>query len=343
MAGDIRSAIARHLHRNARYASSILGSEELGEEIAQETAARALAHPFNDPSEVDAWTRVVTKNLALDEVRRRQRLADLEVPDEIDPSPGPVEIAERNDAIEILLDALTDVPPDMVNLLWSYYIVGEKAPEIAERLGVKPATVRKRLERARELVRTRYDKLGGPAAAFPAALPKLRRSRGGVTATGLAATGVAAGVLAAPFVGPWVTGPGKAMRNHADSYDDSTSGADLQGAGGDGVNAVQALLRTFVEKSPLGSHGVTDRHRLNPVDRLERSPLGRSLIRDCHHDMRPSDVVCAKRDDDVPPGWHYVTITPPVGGDHRVMLHEIPIDRVCDVPHPSSLYHCGHG
>ncbi len=97
-------------------------------------------------------------------IRRKTRLAGREAPDlavssiadlGISPSAAAAQLEER----ELIAEAMRQIPVDFQITLELYYWEQLKGPELAEVLGIAPATVRTRLHRAREALRASLAKL----------------------------------------------------------------------------------------------------------------------------------------------------------------------------------------
>ena len=111
---------------------------------------------LRDPEKFRSWLFGILVNCCRDELRRRQRTrTEEDLPDRAVPE-APVSEETRL----VLWNAVRTLPePYRIELMLFYY---EDVPtdEIAEILALKPATVRKHLERGRELLRLALEKEG---------------------------------------------------------------------------------------------------------------------------------------------------------------------------------------
>lgn len=121
------------------------------------------------------WLMQLTLRQALQQARggRRRQTRETRYHSESDESvPSADTLVADKQAEQQLLQALEEVPADSRELLLLYYREGRATEQVATLLEISPATVRKRLERAREILRERFDALEhdakrtAPTAAF---------------------------------------------------------------------------------------------------------------------------------------------------------------------------------
>ena len=118
---------------------------------------------------VRAYLYAVARSKLYDELGRRARtpafrgdsvsLADLGI--------APSQALREREDLQLVVQALRHLPMDLQIALELYYIEGVKGPDLSVALGVPEGTVRSRVRRALQLLRTRIDEL--------AAAPELRR------------------------------------------------------------------------------------------------------------------------------------------------------------------------
>ncbi|GIW14209.1 MAG: DNA-directed RNA polymerase sigma-70 factor [Tepidiforma sp.] len=149
------AALARLYDRYSRpcygFALRMLGSESDAEEVVQETFLRAWrSAPSYDPSRasVSSWLLAITRNLCIDELRRRRRNVASAPIDDAAPLPG----ADRTDlAAEQAIDAaavraaLASLPGEQRSAIELVYYYGLTSNEVGRLLGVPPPTIRSRL------------------------------------------------------------------------------------------------------------------------------------------------------------------------------------------------------
>lgn len=153
------------------------------EDIAQEAFLSAWQNlrRLQNPASFLPWLRQITRNLAHDHLRGRQRRA-AEIADagEIiemvaDPSPGVMEQLIEDERVRVADEIISALPDDSREVLLLYYREGQRSQQVAMLLGLSDAAVRKRLSRARAALREEMQaRLGefardtAPSATFTA-------------------------------------------------------------------------------------------------------------------------------------------------------------------------------
>jgi RNA polymerase sigma-70 factor (ECF subfamily) len=99
-----------------------------------------------DPAAFPGWLMMIARNRATDHLRR-QRPTD--EPVEVAVAPAPT--AEAREA----LDAIRELPESYREILLMRLVEGMSGPEIAERTGLQPGSVRVNLHRGMKLLRER--------------------------------------------------------------------------------------------------------------------------------------------------------------------------------------------
>lgn len=152
-----RSAMVALYHRYAPYVRRVLGSvlgpsQDLAD-VLQDSFHQAFRslHRLEHPERFRQWLRVVAVNTARGHLRskRRRRWLSFFSPEDIpEPEHGEgSESAERAAAVYRVLDAMPEDERVPFCLRW---IEELELAEVAEAVGVSLATVKRRLERARE-------------------------------------------------------------------------------------------------------------------------------------------------------------------------------------------------
>lgn len=146
--------------RVANIAYSFLSDKEDALDAAQEVFVRVYKNisSFRGDSSVSTWIFRITKNVCNDFLRKRravvQSLDDTEEdekPLEIaDDSPGPEQVAERNEKIDALRNAVAKLDENQRMVLTLYDINGMSYEEVAKIIQCPVGTVKSRLYRARE-------------------------------------------------------------------------------------------------------------------------------------------------------------------------------------------------
>jgi RNA polymerase sigma-70 factor (ECF subfamily) len=149
--GDVRELFDAEYAPLLRLATLITGDVAAAEDAVQEAFARALARwrRLRHYERPGAWLRLVTVRLAVRDKGRRARELSEPVPERgavDDHGPDPE-----------LLAALRHVPADQRAALALFYFEALPTDEIAELLGVAPATVRSHLHRGRAALARRLS------------------------------------------------------------------------------------------------------------------------------------------------------------------------------------------
>jgi RNA polymerase sigma-70 factor (ECF subfamily) len=140
-------------HRSARplwaYLARVSGDSALADDLAQEAYLRFLGAPCPGTTEVDRkrWLFRIATNLLRDHWRRAAPAASLEdIPEALLPTTN---ASAGFDAQAMVGPALLRLRPRDRQLLWLAYAEGYTHPEIAEITGLRPASIRILLFRAR--------------------------------------------------------------------------------------------------------------------------------------------------------------------------------------------------
>jgi len=144
-----------------RFVAVKLGSEQEAQEVAQEAYVRLLRldHP-EAISYLRAFLFKTAANLALDRLRARSRRPDTRPLSEGELAIfhlSPDRQLEAHQAMEIVREALAELPVKCREALLLYRLFGLRQPEIARRLGIRERMVRMHIARAIEHLRLRMD------------------------------------------------------------------------------------------------------------------------------------------------------------------------------------------
>jgi RNA polymerase sigma factor (sigma-70 family) len=155
------------------------------EDIAQEAFLNAWQHleRLHSPDSFLPWLRQITRNLARDHLRahRNQPLdgpnAELIMAMAADPGRQPMQQVLEDERESAAFELISSLPDDSREALLLFYREGQSSQQVATLLGISDAAARKRLSRARQLVRDDILKRFGdfasssaPSAAFTAAV-----------------------------------------------------------------------------------------------------------------------------------------------------------------------------
>ncbi len=134
-----------------RRLTRMLGDPHLAEDVGQEALTRAwrMAPRDGGPERVRAWLRRTATNLAVDELRRRRRRAEVPLHDAAAVQAAP-EDGERRRAVAAALAAIT---PHQRLILLLRHEAGLSLREVGALLDVSEEAARKRVARARSAFR----------------------------------------------------------------------------------------------------------------------------------------------------------------------------------------------
>jgi len=135
-----------------RYIGRRVGDAVISEDIVQEAYVRLLAYeakPDNAVSNVTAFLRRVSLNLARDHFRQAGRQVSVEVSEEL-PCPQPtVDVQlERRQLIGLVVEILRAMPPLRRDVFIRRRVHGQSAGEVAAALGLSPSAVSNHVARA---------------------------------------------------------------------------------------------------------------------------------------------------------------------------------------------------
>jgi RNA polymerase sigma-70 factor, ECF subfamily len=167
---DQASAIEGHIPSLRRYARSLTGSIDRADDLVQDCLERAVARfqQFQPGTDLRAWLFTILHNVHCDQARRRARRGThvpLEDCDHLLRLP-----ARQGDNLEVrdLRRAFASLSDDHRRILLLAAVEGFSCEECASILGVAVGTVKSRLSRARENLRTAHLKDAPVAAPAPA-------------------------------------------------------------------------------------------------------------------------------------------------------------------------------
>ena len=154
--GD-ESAFARLYERYGRIVHALLlarVSRDEVEDLVQDVFLTAWKRldDLRDPAAFGGWISMIARNRATDAHRRSAEFVEL--PDDLAGRGGPAEEAEAHAA----LDAIRTLPEAYRDTLMLRLVEGLTGPEISERTGLTPASVRVNLHRGMKLLREKLDR-----------------------------------------------------------------------------------------------------------------------------------------------------------------------------------------
>jgi RNA polymerase sigma-70 factor (ECF subfamily) len=184
-ADSFRIIMQRNNQRLYRVARSVVQDDSEAEDVVQQAYVNAFISlgSFRGDSSLPTWLTRITRNEALERLRRRRPVVDLEVLDagpasgtsRVIPFPLMSESADPERAaaqsqVRRLIERAIDDLPEIFRVVFVMRDVEEMSiEETADFLGLPPATVKTRLHRARRQLRRALDeKLASTlTGAFP--------------------------------------------------------------------------------------------------------------------------------------------------------------------------------
>ena len=191
-------------------ALAITRDRQASEDIAQEAFVKGWQqlHQLRSSTSFLPWLRQITRNLARDWLRAQRgrpltgEAAEVAMGMAADPAPGAADRLQRVEEEIAAEDIISALPADSREVLLLYYREGQRSQQVADLLGLSDAAVRKRLSRARALVRDgllqrfgEFARSSAPSAAFATAVVSmvLVAAPGTASAAILLSTGVGVG------------------------------------------------------------------------------------------------------------------------------------------------------
>ena len=166
------AAVAKHARRVFTLAVYVLGDREEAEDVTQEVLIRLWRKGHEvDPERIGPWLTRVTRNAAIDIIRRRghgvRRLTD-ETDGSVDiaeESPGPESLAQSSQLGSRLLAALSAMSEPHRSVVILREVQGLSYREIGEALEMPLSTVRVSLHRGRRRLREELREVRHDVAA----------------------------------------------------------------------------------------------------------------------------------------------------------------------------------
>ena len=176
-----RGLVDRHKSRVYGILLSLVGDDDLAEELAQETFVKAFTGigNFREDAAFGTWLVQIAIHGARDHRRRMSRLRQRRVVSlealreakryELEPadtrrSADPRTRVESREEESLVREALEQLPPEYKEVLVLKHFDGWSFEEIAESTGDTVGTLKVRAHRARRMLRDALEKLGWEAA-----------------------------------------------------------------------------------------------------------------------------------------------------------------------------------
>jgi RNA polymerase sigma-70 factor (ECF subfamily) len=170
--GAFDALVRSHFTHVYAFLHRMIRSHEDAEDLAQECFVRAwrsLPH-YREQSAFSTWLLRIARHLAHDHHRaggRRPRIAPFEQAGEqakahAQPGSSPADALQRREVVREIADALQRLPERLRAAIVLRTIEGREYDEVAEILGVKPATARMLVMQARRALAQRLRREGAP-------------------------------------------------------------------------------------------------------------------------------------------------------------------------------------
>ncbi len=162
--------VREHADRVYRLAYRLTGDAHDAEDLTQETFIRVFRSlAAYQPGTFEGWLHRITTNLFLDMVRRRGRLRMEGLPEDTDRLPGggpdPEQVFSEAHLDPDLQGALDELAPEFRAAVVLCDVEGLSYEEIAATLDVKLGTVRSRIHRGRQALRSALERRRAERAA----------------------------------------------------------------------------------------------------------------------------------------------------------------------------------
>lgn len=199
-------------------ALAITRDVQASEDIAQEAFLRAWQQldRLKNSASFLPWLRQITRNLARDWLRAQHgrpmsgEVAEIAIGMAADPDPTPAERLLQTEEELVATEIISSLPEDSRETLLLFYREGQSSQQVADLLGLSDAAVRKRLSRARAMVRDellqRFGEFARSTAPTAAFTMIVMGGLVGAMPAASAATVIGSGVLGSGLAGKLGTG-----------------------------------------------------------------------------------------------------------------------------------------
>jgi RNA polymerase sigma factor (sigma-70 family) len=194
-------------------ALAITRDVQASEDIAQEAFLKAWQQldRLKNSASFLPWLRQITRNLARDWLRAQHgrpmsgEVAEIAIGMAADPDPTPAERLLQTEEELVATEIISSLPEDSRETLLLFYREGQSSQQVADLLGLSDAAVRKRLSRARAMVRDellqRFGEFARSTAPTAAFTMIVMGSLVGAMPAASAATVIGSGVLGSGLAG----------------------------------------------------------------------------------------------------------------------------------------------
>ena len=171
MTDDIRARMVEFLPRLRRFAYSLTGDRDQGDDLVQETCTRALARmdQWQPGTRLDSWMFRIAQNAWFDRARAKKvrgEVIDIDDAHDLSDTDGR-KVTENRLTLGVVSAGIARLPDDQRVLITLVCVEGLSYKEAAEQLQVPIGTVMSRLARARQTLHRLVDDEGRIPMANP--------------------------------------------------------------------------------------------------------------------------------------------------------------------------------
>ncbi len=181
MTTDLRLRIVEFLPRLRRFCHAMTGNRDKGDDLVQETCARALSRldQWEPGTRLDSWMFRIAQNLWLDQRRAHKVRGNTVDIDEVYDLPGDDgrAVTESRLTLAEVSQGMALLPPDQQAIIVLICVEGLSYKEAAEVLEVPVGTVMSRLARARRALFEKAQIAGKTAQPISVEKPRGRVKR----------------------------------------------------------------------------------------------------------------------------------------------------------------------
>lgn len=143
--------VGRYLRPALAIAWEYVPALDDAEDLAQDAFHRALRNlrRFDEMRPFGPWLFAIVRNLGRNEASRKTRWASVPVPEELRSGSDPLRDVEGAEIVERIERGLEALPPMQRSCFRLCQVEGFDSAEVAEMLGIRSATVRTHVHRAR--------------------------------------------------------------------------------------------------------------------------------------------------------------------------------------------------
>ncbi len=160
---EFKLLVMPYSSRLYRMAFRLMNNREEAEDVVQEVYVKLwnMRHELSKIKSIEAMAIRITRNLCLDQLRRRKLNQEAMAAEKI-PSPAqsstPEEDLERNEEIDLIRTLIQALPEPQRSLVHLRHLEGKEYEEIAETVNMKVNAIRVSISRARKQMREMLEK-----------------------------------------------------------------------------------------------------------------------------------------------------------------------------------------